>query len=133
MTLLLALGGNIGNVKQTFIKAKKELNEAGFSIIQESSLYKTEPIGPDQDWYTNQVIEIEYSNENGGIDPEQLLDTIHTIEHDLGRKRDIKWGPRTIDIDILFMGDLVYESDQLNIPHLELHKRSFVLIPLVEK
>lgn len=125
----LGLGSNIGD-------SLKYLNDAilllsqnnGINILKESKVYKTEPIGyKDQNYFLNKVIEIKTIYK-----PQDLLKEINNIEHLLDRKRDIRWGPRTIDIDILLYEDLIIKNDNLIIPHLRMKERKFVLVPLKE-
>ena len=79
----------------------------------------------EQDNFLNGVIEIETL-----LEPEELLDVLHEIENNAGRERLLRWGPRTLDLDILFFDKLIYESDTLVIPHPDIQNRSFVLQPL---
>ncbi|HEU19689.1 MAG TPA: 2-amino-4-hydroxy-6-hydroxymethyldihydropteridine diphosphokinase [Deltaproteobacteria bacterium] len=97
-------------------------------ITGRSSLYRTEPVGmPDQDWFVNCVVEIETR-----FKASTLLDILQKIENDMGRLRKDRWGPRTIDLDILLYGQEIIIEDNLIIPHPELHKRRFVLVPMCE-
>jgi 2-amino-4-hydroxy-6-hydroxymethyldihydropteridine diphosphokinase len=98
------------------------------TITGRSSLYRTEPVGmPDQDWFVNCVVEIETR-----FKALTLLDILQKIENDMGRIRKDRWGPRTIDFDILLYGQEIITEDNLIIPHPELHKRRFVLVPMCE-
>ena len=100
----------------------------GTSVIRTSAVYETDPWGDiPQDPYYNAVAEIRSS-----LSPKELLDEVLRIERDMGRVREIKYGPRRIDIDILFYGDLVLERDALQLPHPMIPERNFVLIPLAE-
>jgi 2-amino-4-hydroxy-6-hydroxymethyldihydropteridine diphosphokinase len=125
----LALGSNLGNRTKNLRNAINALNsQEGIRVVRESSFYETEPVGgPDQGRFLNGVIEIETTYE-----PENLLKIVLSIENELGRVRREHWGPRTIDIDILTLGDLVYVSPTLSIPHPLMHERGFVLRPLLE-
>ena len=97
-------------------------------VLRGSSLYRTEPVGNrDQAWFVNCVIEVRTS-----LGPRDLLNVLQGIEIEMGREREEKWGPRVIDLDILFYGQAVIREDDLQIPHPELHKRRFVLVPLNE-
>lgn len=98
------------------------------SVIRSSSLYKSKPLGPQsQDDYINAVIKIETD-----LEAIELLDSLQAIEHDHGRVRNEHWGPRTLDLDILMYADETIKNDRLTVPHPELTKRSFVLVPLAE-
>jgi 2-amino-4-hydroxy-6-hydroxymethyldihydropteridine diphosphokinase len=79
----------------------------------------------DQDWFVNGVVSLETS-----MDPRELLDFLLSIERKMGRVREAKWGPRTIDLDILFYGNQILKETDLQVPHPRLHERRFVLIPL---
>jgi 2-amino-4-hydroxy-6-hydroxymethyldihydropteridine diphosphokinase len=101
---------------------------AGIEVLAASSVYETEPVDrPDQPWFLNQVVKI-----RSELDPRSLLRTAKSIEAASGRAPTVPKGPRTIDIDILFAGDLVVASPDRVIPHPRLHLRNFVLIPLAE-
>ncbi|MHB1458278.1 MAG: 2-amino-4-hydroxy-6-hydroxymethyldihydropteridine diphosphokinase [Armatimonadota bacterium] len=129
VTAYLGLGSNIGD-RVAFIREaidKLSLTE-GIRVKVVSSLYETEPVGYiDQPDFINCVVEIETEN-----DLYQLLKEIHKIENAMGRVRNIKWGPRIIDIDILIFGDIRLKTDELEIPHPRMLDRSFVMIPLLE-
>jgi 2-amino-4-hydroxy-6-hydroxymethyldihydropteridine diphosphokinase len=100
----------------------------GVRLLRSSSLYRTEPVGPkDQGWFINAVAEIRTS-----LPPELLLKELKEIERRLGRTEGVKWGPRVIDLDILLYGQEVIREGELVIPHPELHRRRFVLVPLCE-
>jgi 2-amino-4-hydroxy-6-hydroxymethyldihydropteridine diphosphokinase len=97
--------------------------------VRMSSIYETEPQGEvlDQPDFLNAVVEIETD-----LGPEELLEECKRIESELGRRAGVRHGPRPIDIDILLLGDLEYESERLRIPHRDLEIRRFVLEPLQE-
>ena len=125
--VFIALGTNIGDRLANFQTAKAMLPES-VEIVQESSVYETEPWGyADQPDFLNQVIEVRTS-----LEPIELLTTLKGIEKVMGRQNTIRNGPRIIDLDILFYGQHVIHENTLHIPHPELHKRAFVLVPLVE-
>ena len=125
----LSLGSNIGNRLGYLEKAIKQLNkQPEIKILNGSSVYETAAWGlEDQDDFYNMVIQIETS-----VEPNRLLRICQQIEQQLGRTREIHWGPRTIDIDILLYGDLEIEEDDLLIPHPYLLEREFVVTPLHE-
>src|SRR5262249_22225441 len=104
-------------------------NHADIEVTQISSYYETEPIGgpPDQPDFLNAVIEAETN-----LSPQELLDALRDIERDLGRVRRERYGPRTIDLDLLLYGDQVLNQPDLTIPHPRMHERGFVLEPLTE-
>lgn len=97
-------------------------------VARSSSLYYTEPIGyEDQDWFVNCVVEIKTS-----LTPREVFYRCKAIEKAMGRTYLIKWGPRIIDLDILFYNNKIIKEPDLEIPHPRLHERGFVIIPLVE-
>jgi len=127
--IFLSLGSNIGNRLLNLQQAIDILqNVNGLSIKQFSSVYETEPVGytlqPD---FLNMVIESEYDKT-----PEILLQEIKSIEKTIGRESQFHWGPRNIDIDVLYFNSLIFESCYLIIPHPEIRRRLFVLEPLFE-
>ncbi|MGB8194907.1 MAG: 2-amino-4-hydroxy-6-hydroxymethyldihydropteridine diphosphokinase [Chitinophagaceae bacterium] len=124
----LLIGGNVGNRRENLDKAAQLIEEQTGKIVNRSSFYETEAWGKsDQPSFFNQVLEV-----NTSLDPRALLKTVLQIERDMGRARVEKYGPRTIDIDILLFNDLVLETEGLEIPHPHLHLRRFVLTPLAE-
>ena len=124
----LLTGGNIGDRMGYLSKAKEAIKHSCGKILQESSVYETAAWGlENQEAFLNQVLKIETS-----LGAEQLLASILQIEENLGRKRELKYGPRTIDIDILFFNDEVIDRQGLKIPHPQMQNRRFVLVPLNE-
>lgn len=125
--IYLGLGSNLENRAQNIFEALQHL-KARVHLDQISSLYETEPIGfKDQPWFLNLVCGGETD-----LSPQTLLHLVKAIEQEMGRKKGLRFGPRLIDIDILFYDDLVISTSQLEIPHPRLHKRGFTLIPLSE-
>lgn len=123
----LALGSNMGKREETLQKAIHKLQEQpGIRVLRVSNIYETDPVGyVDQDAFLNMVIAVETE-----LSADQLLKTALTIERELGRVRLIRWGPRTIDIDLLLFGDRTIETKHLKIPHPSMAERAFVLVPL---
>lgn len=128
-SIYLGLGSNIEPKVEHLKKAVEKLSaEPEIVLKKTSSLYLTKAYGyEDQADFINAVVYLKTS-----LAPKKLLETVLKIETDLGRVRNKKWGPRTIDIDILFYNNLKYQSQNLIIPHPEIKKRAFVLIPLIE-
>lgn len=125
----IGLGSNMGD-KKTNCRRALELLEAGCRVLKVSSFYRTEPVGyKDQDEFINAVAEVETERP-----PRELLRLCNEIEDALGRSREVRWGPRTIDLDILLYGDsIVHEhGPDLTIPHPLLAERRFFLEPLAE-
>jgi len=125
---VLSLGSNIGNRFGYITKAKNAIQLKAGEIETFSNIYETEPWGVEnQENYLNQIIII-----NTVYHPLPLLFILQKIEKDLGRKREIHFGARTIDIDILYYGDQIIKSQYLEIPHPLIQKRRFILVPLSE-
>jgi len=127
--VFLGLGSNIGDRKKYLEKAIKALRDTSeITVTSMSSVYETEPFGgATTDKFLNMVIKIETT-----LTPDELLETTMSIERDLDRVRTIRWGSRTIDIDILLYGNEVINTKDLIIPHVGLTERDFVLVPLLE-
>lgn len=125
----IALGSNLGERKQYLDAGVKALDEAGgCSVVRVSSWLVTPPYGmTEQPDFLNGCLELKTL-----LEPEELLEALHRIEKEAGRERILRWGPRTLDLDIIFYDDLVWESENLCIPHVDMHRRDFVLRPLCE-
>lgn len=126
--LVLLLGTNVGDKPNNLLKAIDGLTKLFGEPMELSSVYETPPWGNlDQDAFLNMALV--YST---NIKPTIALESILNLELELGRVRHEKWGPRVIDIDIIFYGNMVFQSDLLEIPHPYMHERKFVLEPLAE-
>ncbi|MGD0542808.1 MAG: 2-amino-4-hydroxy-6-hydroxymethyldihydropteridine diphosphokinase [Candidatus Acidiferrales bacterium] len=126
--IYLSLGSNKGDRAQYVARAIAALAERGVNVIQESSLYETEPVETgSKSWFLNCVIEAETE-----LLPPQLVHTLLDIERSLGRRRRVLRGPRVIDMDILLYDERVVSSDYLEIPHPRMAERRFVLVPFAE-
>ncbi len=130
-SVLIALGGNVGDVRQTFRKAIANIcGMAQAGLLARSSDYATPPWGEEnQARFINACIEIDT-----GLDPHALLYTLHRIEKKFGRDRgtEQRWGPRTLDLDLIAYDDAVLDRPELTLPHPRLFERAFVLVPLAE-
>ncbi|TLS34997.1 2-amino-4-hydroxy-6-hydroxymethyldihydropteridine diphosphokinase [Pseudalkalibacillus caeni] len=125
---LLSLGSNIEDREAYLYHALQALEKQGIRITDVSSIYETEPVGyTDQHSFLNMVTEIETS-----FTPQKLLEKTQEIEQLLGRKREVRWGPRTIDLDILLYNQENIDLEDLIIPHPRMTERGFVMIPLNE-
>ena len=127
--VFIALGSNIAPRLGYLTQAIERLQqEPSINHIKKSAVYETEPVGlVDQDRFLNMVVELETN-----LEPEELLNTCQNIERILGRKREVRWGPRTVDLDILLYNQEQMATDRLTVPHPRLQERAFVLVPLVE-
>lgn len=124
----LGLGSNLGDRSRMLAQAIEALARPDLRVVRRSRIYETPPWGKTgQPSFLNQVIEVETA-----LGPEALLARVRRIEESLGRVRAERWGPRTIDIDILLYADLAVSRPELTIPHAEMRRRAFVLVPLAE-
>jgi 2-amino-4-hydroxy-6-hydroxymethyldihydropteridine diphosphokinase len=124
----LGLGSNVGERRLRLQEGIRSLEHAGFDIKRRSSFYETEPVGyDDQPWFLNAVVGGETA-----LNPKCLLKRCQKIEKEAGRKRTARFGPRSLDIDILLYKGRVIDEQYLVIPHPRMHERRFVLVPLVE-
>jgi 2-amino-4-hydroxy-6-hydroxymethyldihydropteridine diphosphokinase len=128
---LIALGGNVGDVRATFRKAIANIcGMAQAALVARSSDYATPPWGDeDQARFINACIEIDTS-----LDPHALLFVLHKVEQKFGRDRakERRWGPRTIDLDLIAYDSVSIDKPELTLPHPRLFERAFVLVPLAE-
>ena len=124
----LLTGSNVGNSKALLNQAKLSVIQHIGAITAASSLYQTAPWGnTNQQHFLNQVLEV-----STNLASKEVLTTILNIEQQMGRTREEKWAPRTIDIDILFFNNNIIDEHDLKIPHPLLHQRRFTLVPLAE-
>jgi 2-amino-4-hydroxy-6-hydroxymethyldihydropteridine diphosphokinase len=126
----IGIGSNLGDRKANALEAVDRVSKLpGTRIVRASSLYESEPLGDAKTWFVNSVIEIETD-----FPPDELLKKLKAIEKAMGRRRvkGKRWGSRVIDLDILLCNQDVVEKRALRIPHPEMHKRRFVLLPLAE-
>lgn len=126
----IGIGSNLGDRKANIVEAVDRVSKLPSTrVVRASSLYESEPLGDAKTWFVNSVIEIETE-----IAPDALLRKLKAIEQAMGRKRvkGKRWGSRVIDLDILLWNQEVVEKRSLRIPHPEMHKRRFVLLPLAE-
>jgi 2-amino-4-hydroxy-6-hydroxymethyldihydropteridine diphosphokinase len=128
-TAYIGIGSNVGDKLHHCERAISEILKIDrHKLLAKSSLFKTQPIGyTSQDWFVNGVIKIETD-----LEAPQLLQTLKDIESQLGRAETFRWGPRTIDLDILFFDDIEIHTKELQIPHPLIQDRQFVLIPMAE-
>ena len=127
MKAVLSLGSNLGDRQGTLSAASEALNEIG-EVIALSNFFENPAVGgPPQPDFLNAVLILETD-----LDPQELLRVCQAIENVFGRQRDVHWGPRTLDIDLITYDDLVLDSDFLILPHPSAGKRRFVLEPWLE-
>lgn len=130
--VFIALGANLGNVLESFREAIQLLTQQDVHLERCSSAYQTpalvdKPSDEELPPYWNAVIEV-----STVLEPAALLLLMQSIENQLGRVRHKRWESRTMDLDLVLFGDSIIESEDLNVPHPEMHKRTFVLEPLAE-
>jgi 2-amino-4-hydroxy-6-hydroxymethyldihydropteridine diphosphokinase len=127
-TVALSLGSNLGDRLQSLRKAVSILGSAGLALLASSDVFETPPWGvEDQPRFLNACILVETE-----LSPEELLGLLKHMETTLGRTPEKRWGPRVIDMDILFYDGIVLRSPTLTVPHRELSGRAFVLLPLAQ-
>jgi 2-amino-4-hydroxy-6-hydroxymethyldihydropteridine diphosphokinase len=120
----IALGSNLGDRLAHLLAAVDGLPD----VVALSPIYETDPVGgPDQGAYLNCVVELATD-----LDPRTLLAACHAVEAAADRTRDVRWGPRTLDADVLLVGDTVLDDEELTIPHPRMWERRFVLQPLAD-
>lgn len=125
---VIALGSNIGDRKAYLDEAIHMMDEKAGHIVKQSQVQETKAYGyTDQEDFLNMAVLLETP-----LAPYELLDVLHEIEDDLARRRVVRWGPRTIDLDIIFYGDLILNDQDLTIPHPDYRNRDFVMTPLLE-
>jgi 2-amino-4-hydroxy-6-hydroxymethyldihydropteridine diphosphokinase len=124
----IALGSNLGDSHGTLEQALEALNHSGgVRLIRRSSWYRSAPIGPAQPDYVNGCALLEVS-----LAPEALLDVLQATENRFGRVRAERWGPRTLDLDLILYGLQRIATERLEVPHPRMAERAFVLLPLAE-
>ena len=127
-TAYVALGSNLGNREENLRTALKHLEENGVQVVKVSTFIETEPYGvTDQPGFINAVCQVATE-----LAPLELLRLLLSIEQEMGRVRLRRWGERNIDLDLLLYEDAVLESEELTLPHPDMHNRDFVLVPLAE-
>ena len=127
-TVVLGLGSNVGSRSRNLSAARRRLREKGVRILRQSRVIETEPWGvTDQPRFLNQVVEGVWSGS-----PRQLLKAAKAVEREVGRVETKRWGPRVVDVDILFFGDQKVDEPDLVIPHPRIKERPFVLQSLEE-
>ena len=126
-SIYLSLGSNIGDRADNLTKAIVKLSKK-MKIVKSSSIYETEPLlFENQNSFLNMILEVDYKGS-----PDQLLESIKIIENDMGRESSFRYGPRLIDIDIIFFNNYEVNQDNLTIPHYDWRNRLFVIEPLYE-
>lgn len=131
--VVLSLGSNVGDSLATLRDAVERLCGAvdALAVTGVSPVYRTAPVGGvDQDDYLNIVVTAEVTS--AGTTPAQLLELLHDVERRHGRTREVRWGPRTLDIDIIRFGDVISDDPDLTLPHPRAHERAFVLVPWLD-
>lgn len=128
MHVFLSLGGNLGNTQEIFERCYPMIENKVGPLLEQSSLYRTAAWGlTEQADFINQVILLE-----SDLRPDEILTEIQAIELTLGRERKITWGPRTLDLDILFIDEQIIQKADLQVPHPLIQERKFILIPMHE-
>lgn len=127
MLAYIGLGSNVGDRSAYLRKALEGMKSRGIEIVETSSIYETDPVGPPQPDFLNAVCSVETD-----LSPRDLLRNLKEIERSIGRAEAGRWGPREIDLDLLLYGVETVDEKDFKLPHPELTNRAFVLIPLLE-
>lgn len=127
--VVLSLGSNLGDRLETLQGAVDALaRDPELRVLAVSPVYETDPVGgPEQDDFLNIVVLAE-----SRLEPRALLERAHDIESRFGRVRDVRWGPRTLDVDVIVAGDLIVDEPDLQVPHPRAVDRAFVLVPWLD-
>ena len=126
-SVFIGIGSNLGNRIENCNEGLEQISKMS-EIVKTSSLYESEPVGVEnQPKFINAVVHIKTL-----LSPFNLLDSLKLIEKKVGRKKTFRWGPRVLDLDILFYDKLILNDEKLTIPHSELHNRIFTLMPMAE-
>jgi 2-amino-4-hydroxy-6-hydroxymethyldihydropteridine diphosphokinase len=125
----VGMGSNVGDRAYYLNEAVKRLaDSSGIQVVQASAIYETAPVGyTEQGPFLNMAVRLVVE-----VDPWSLLQRLLDIERELGRTRDLRWGPRTLDLDLLLYGEREIQSEDLELPHPRMWERGFVLVPLSE-
>lgn len=124
----LGLGANLGDPAAQLREAIRRLSAGALANVRVSPFYRTRPIGvTDQPWFVNAVLACDTD-----LAPEPLLDLCLDVERAMGRVRELRWGPRVIDVDLLAYGDVRLDIERLTLPHPRWHERGFVVKPLAD-
>ena len=128
MKTIIALGSNMGDRRKYLEDAITEIGKRIGEVTARSQIMETKAYGyTEQDDFLNMAIAVETE-----MEAHDLLHELNAIEAELGRVRTIHWGPRTIDLDIIYYGDRLIDDEELHVPHIDLHNRDFVLVPVAE-
>jgi len=126
--VFLSLGSNLGDRRANLEEALRLLTSQAVQVVRRSSWYETDPVGyADQPAFLNLVVEVRTT-----LEPRALLRRAQAVEAALGRERTVRWGPRTVDVDLLLYGGRVVVEPDLVVPHPRMRERAFVLVPLYE-
>jgi 2-amino-4-hydroxy-6-hydroxymethyldihydropteridine diphosphokinase len=125
----IGIGSNLGDREATLREAMRRMAELPRTrLVRSADLIETEPVGPPgQENYLNGAVELDTE-----LEPSALLHELQQIENALGRERTVRWGPRTLDLDVLLYDDRVIHTPELRVPHPEMERRLFVLAPLAQ-
>ena len=123
----IGLGSNVGDRLANLVASVAALAAKGVEIVQVSSIYETDPVGPPQDDFLNAAAAV-----NTELSAQDLVATLKSVERELGREEAPKWGPRVIDLDLLLFGEQMIDEPGVTVPHAELTNRAFALVPVLE-
>lgn len=123
----VGLGSNLGDRLDNLKRAVEALLEKGLAVMEASSVYETDPVGPPQPDYLNAAVAVDCH-----LLPAQLVAVLKLVEAEIGREQSERWGPRVIDLDLLLFGEETVAEPGLTVPHAELTNRAFAMVPILE-
>lgn len=123
----VGLGSNLGDRLDNLKRAVELLLEKGLSVMEASSVYETDPVGPPQPDFLNAAVVVDCD-----LPPVELVGLLKQVEAEIGREQSERWGPRVIDLDLLLYGEESVSKPGVTVPHAELTNRAFALVPILE-
>lgn len=123
----VGLGSNLGDRLDNLQRAVELLLEKGLSVMEASSVYETDPVGPPQPDFLNAAVAVDCD-----LPPVELVGVLKQVEAEIGREQSERWGPRVIDLDLLLYGEETVAEPGVTVPHAELTNRAFALVPILE-
>lgn len=123
----VGLGSNLGDRLDNLKRAVELMLEKGLSVMEASSVYETDPVGPPQPDFLNAAVAVDCD-----LPPAELVAVLKQVEAEIGREQSERWGPRVIDLDLLLYGEQTVAEPDVTVPHAELTNRAFALVPVLE-
>jgi 2-amino-4-hydroxy-6-hydroxymethyldihydropteridine diphosphokinase len=123
----IGLGSNLGDRLDNLKRAVELMLEKGLAVMEASSVYETDPVGPPQPDFLNAAVAVDCD-----LPPAELVAVLKQVESEIGREQSERWGPRVIDLDLLLYGEESVSEPGVTVPHAELTNRAFALVPILE-